>query len=290
DAFLKLSGDKTLSVQKKLALAFSGWVLGSGNANTNLDLAIRQWEARFLAAEYLRTPAESNRAAILEKIRRLEGVKPEHLGQMVPYLPPILETPGIKPGHAHMVTVAGREGKPAIKYAVLLPPEYNPQRQYPAIVALRPQERSLQTELLWWGGSAKKQGQAQRQGYIVIAPEYVQGKTGGYDYSSQAHVAVIESLRDARKRFSIDSDRVFLSGHGSGGDAAFDMGMSHPDLFAGVIPIVGVSDKYCNWYYLNARHMPWYIVSGELARNSLQRNARQLTQIMTKMEIEPHDN
>ena len=46
----------------------------------------------------------------------------------------------------------------------------------------------------------------------------------------------VESIRDARKRFRIDSDRVFLAGHGEGGNAAFDIGMSRPDLFAGVIP------------------------------------------------------
>ena len=45
-------------------------------------------------------------------------------------------------------------------------------------------------------------------------------------------------LRDAMRRFSIDSDRVFLSGHSIGGDAAWDIGLAHPDLWAGVIPIV----------------------------------------------------
>ena len=53
-------------------------------------------------------------------------------------------------------------------------------------------------------------------------------------------------LRDACKRFSIDIDRVFLSGHSMGGDAAWDIGLAHPDLWAGVIPIVAAADKYVN--------------------------------------------
>jgi hypothetical protein len=226
DAFLKLAGDATLSVEEKLALAYSGWILGSGNANTNLDLTIRQWEARFLAIEYLRTPGGNERKLLSKKLARLEGVKPEHLGQMIAYLPPLVETPEIKPGEPTELTVSGREGKPPIKYAVQLPPEYNPHHVYPAIVALRPLERSVKTEVQWWGGTVSKPGPAQRHGYIVIAPDYAEGMAGAYDYSSQAHVAVIECLRDACKRFSIDCDRVFLSGHGHGGDAAFDIGMS----------------------------------------------------------------
>lgn len=285
DAFLKLAGDATLTVDEKLALAYSGWILGSGNANTNLDLTIRQWEARFLAIEYLRTPGGNERKLLLEKIERQEGLKPEHLGQMVPFLPPLVETPEIKPGEPTILTVAGREGKPPIKYAVQLPPEYNRHHVYPAVVTLRPLERSVKTAVQWWGGTVKKPGPAQRRGYIVIAPEYAEGMTGGYDYSSQAHVAVIECLRDACKRFSIDCDRVFLSGHGHGGDAAFDIGMSHPDLFAGVVPIAGICDKYCRYYHLNAKHMPWYIVNGEYCRNSMERNSHQLMRMMGKLPV-----
>ncbi len=54
-----------------------------------------------------------------------------------------------------------------------------------------------------------------------------------------------------------------------GGDAAFDIGMSHPDEFAGVIPISALAKHYCKWYWENAKHVPWYLVSGELCRDSL---------------------
>ncbi|MFQ5731089.1 MAG: hypothetical protein ACE5KM_03935 [Planctomycetaceae bacterium] len=291
DAFLKLPDDPGLDDkdQEKLALAYSGWILGSGNAITNLDLTIRLWEARFLAVEYLRTEKPQRQDELIEKIRKLEGVKPEHIGWMIPYLPPIIETPDVRPGKPSVLTVAGRDGKPPLRYAVLLPPEYTPSRSYPTIVALRPEERTILTELQWWGGSGGKPGQSQRRGYIVIAPEYTDGKTGSYDYSTQAHVAVIECLRDARKRFNVDSDRVFLSGHGSGGDAAFDIGMSHPDLFAGAMPITGISDKYCMYYWSNAKHLPWYVVGGELARDSLLRNSRELSRMMRNRKPRPVD-
>jgi hypothetical protein len=77
-------------------------------------------------------------------------------------------------------------------------------------------------------------------------------------------VAVLNSLRDACRRFSIDTNRVFLSGHAMGGTAAWDIGLSHPDLFAGVIPIACQIDKYCKLYWENARHLPIYYVIGQM--------------------------
>ena len=74
------------------------------------------------------------------------------------------------------------------------------------------------------------------------------------------------SLRDACRRFSIDTDRVFLSGHSMGGDAAWDIGLAHPDLWAGVIPIVAQSDRYCTLYWENARYVPFYVVGRRAGR------------------------
>ena len=285
DAFLKLADDRTLKESDRLALAYSGWMLGAANAHTDLKLATQQWQARFLVLEYLRTDNPLKRKRLLTTIQKIESLKPEHIGWMLPHLPPVIETPYVKPGRVSHVKVAGREGKPTLTYSVLLPPEYSPHRKYPTIVALRPGERTTSAAAVWWGGTEERPGPAQRHGYIVIAPEYAGGRGGAYDYSSQAHAAVIQCLRDARKRFRIDSDRTFLSGIGTGGDAAFDMGMSHPDLFAGVIPITGISDKYCMWYLNNAKDVPWYIVNGELARDSLSRNARELSKMMVKSPV-----
>ena len=62
-----------------------------------------------------------------------------------------------------------------------------------------------------------------------MAPEWAAENQHQYDYSGREHGVVLACYRDACKRFSIDTDRVFLSGHAMGGDAAWDMGLSHPD-------------------------------------------------------------
>jgi hypothetical protein len=58
-----------------------------------------------------------------------------------------------------------------------------------------------------------------------------------------------------------------------GGDAAWDIGLAHPDLWAGVIPIVAQSDRYCTRYWENARYLPFYVVAGELDGGKLSKNA-----------------
>ena len=72
--------------------------------------------------------------------------------------------------------------------------------------------------------------------------------------------------RAATKRFAIDTDRVFLSGHSLGGDAAWDIALAHPDLWAGLVAIVPTADRYVTHYWPNARRLPIYVVGGELDR------------------------
>jgi pimeloyl-ACP methyl ester carboxylesterase len=133
----------------------------------------------------------------------------------------------------------------------------------------------------FWSGVDGTVGQSQRRGYIVIAPEYVaEAKNRHYDYSPESHQIVIDALRDALQRFSIDSNRVFLSGHSMGGDAAWDIGFSHPHLFAGVMPISGAIDRHAKYYLDNARTLPLYAVAGEFDRDLFARNAVPFTKMM----------
>lgn len=288
DAFLKLADDESLAAADKLAIAYSGWLLGSAAAVTDLDAAIRLWDARFLIREFFRENNPGRRSKLVSELESIEGVGPEQVGQLIPRMPPAIDAPGIRPGEIGRVEVDSPDLEVPFSYAVLLPQEYNPRHIYPMIVTLRPAEQSTFEQVRWWGVTRslttgeEMPGQSQRHGYIVIAPEYTDEKQTTYGYGAAAHYIVLQSIRDARRRFNVDSDRVFLSGHRMGGDAAFDIGMSHPHVFAGVIPIGGMIDKHCHWYWQNARRLAWYVVGGELDRNSLERNDRELSQMMRR--------
>jgi len=284
DAYFKLAADPQLRPEEKLALALSGWVVGSDNSVTEIDQALRLWQARFLLQDYLQsaTDAAAERTTILEKLESLEGVGPERIAQLIPLLPPTRDPGGAVAGRATRIQVAAEKDDQSTAYWVSLPYEYHPDHSYPLIVALHSETGTPQQELqAFWGGTEERGGQSQRRGYIVIAPEYVgKADSKGYDYNSGAHQIVINSLRDARHRFSIDSDRVFLSGHGMGGDAAWDMGLAHPHIFAGVIPINGAIDRHAKYYMDNGRQLPLYPVNGELDHDLLTRNGAPLMHMM----------
>lgn len=269
-AFRNLHDDDTLTARERIALAYSGWLLGNADALTDLDAARRLWTARYLVEDYLRAGGEDERRRIALDLKNLESVTVERVLAMLPMLDLPIETPHLVPGDHLHIEADSAIGK--VNYSVLLPLEYNPRRKYPAVVSLRPAERSTDDMLTWWGGSREKPLQSQRRGYIVIAPEYADEDQKHHDYSARTREYVEAALFDARKRFRIDSDRVFLSGHGMGADAAFDIGMSRPHLFAGVIPIAGAIDGHCINYWKNAEHLAWYVVSGELDQNRLERN------------------
>ncbi len=260
DAFLKSENDAQLTADQHLALAYSSWVVGAANAVTDLDQAVRFWDARFVMLEYARADNVQACEQHSQQLRQIEGVGPKIVMQLVSQLPPSLDASGIEPGEPHRVVVTPEGRIPEVAYSVLLPPEYSPHHSYPLLIVLRSRGRTNHELLHWWGGQPDQSGPAMKRGYIVIAPEYTDDQQAEYTYSITSHQAVIDSLRDARRRFSVDSDRVFLAGHGMGADAAFDLGMSHPDEFAGVIPIGGDCVLYPKATYLNGRHTAWYVV------------------------------
>src|SRR5207244_5425519 len=74
-----------------------------------------------------------------------------------------------------------------------------------------------------------------------------------------------------RRRFSVDSDRVFLFGREQGGLMAYDIGLSHPDQFAGVMPqnaapryVKGGGGDFISRYWPNAQYLPFYVVEGDV--------------------------
>jgi pimeloyl-ACP methyl ester carboxylesterase len=265
--FLQAANDDQLGPGEKLALAFSGWVTGTDDATTDLGKALRLWEARDLVREYLRSDNPVHREELFAALRPMEGIGTATAKLLIRQLPPVLDAETIAPGTIAEVTLPTVTEDPPIAYRVMLPPEYSPRRLNPLLVVLRPEHKTTDETIAFWAGTAESPGWAARRGYIVIAPEYLPADVREYPYSAAAQTAILRSLRDARLRFAVDPDRVFLTGHDMGGDAAFDVGFSHPDEFAGVLPIGGVSEHYGRFEYENGQYTAWYVVRGELGRD-----------------------
>jgi enterochelin esterase-like enzyme len=264
DTFLSLVAKPDLAPEEKLAAAISGWAVGNPFSEPNTDRAIALWEARDKTLQYVTEPNVARRQRIVAELKAQEAISVDlaaHvIENMVPWIPTNIPDP-FKPTKIAVEGIGDR----AIDYWVQLPPGYSPYHQYPVIVTLHGRGVSPETQLGWW--SSAPGFQAGRHGYIVIAPEYITDPKEGYKYDAAAHDAVLHSLIDARRRFSVDSDRVFLTGHSTGGEAAWDIGLAHPDLFAGVIPICGAPQKFSEFYWQNAQHLPFYVIDGERDAN-----------------------
>ena len=284
-SFILLKNDEGLQPEEKIALAVSGWTVGSNEATDNLPIARSLYQVRNLTRAYLRSRVPSERKNIVTRIRAEEAGQPKWVAAVLSHMKPPHQLSDVldnTQGFYQFETEVGN-GLQNVPYLLQLPPEYDPYRQYPAIISLHARDTSPGHQIDWWAGgvdaSGRRAGQAGRHGYIVIAPAWAQPRQSKYQFTAREHAAVISSLRHASRRVSIDTDRVFLSGHGSGGDAAWDRGLAHPDLWAGVIPIVATADRskysYNALYWRNAKYVPFYFVGGELDATKMSKNAYQ---------------
>ena len=260
-----------------LAYAVSGWVRGKNGADADVPGAVKAWAARELVLDYLRLPVANDRKARLDAFVKAHGKLPaaDDLAQLVTLLPPAYpadvtdrrwrpvpaaEAAGVS-GVIRANTGPVPDAGNGVEYVLRLPPEYHPGRAYPVVIALT--TPGLTAEDL----VARLSEQAEKGGYIVAAPVWTNAFGAlGYDYTGKNHHLVTATLRDVLRRFQADPDKVFLFGIKAGADFAVDLGMAHPDLFAGVggfcpAPPAGLAVEY----WANAQRLPMYLVAGEAA-------------------------
>ncbi|GAB6165741.1 peptidase [Thermostilla marina] len=279
--FAQLVDDDTLLAEERVALAVSGWFVGANLAGRRLPVALSLYRVRELVRRYLTAEDALTRSEVLKELEGEEGATPTYVSAVLAHMEPV-DAPELseEAGGYFVVDVPETVPERANRYLVQLPPEYNPLRKYPTIVTLHGAGTTAAQQVDWWAGERTENGvrlgQAGRHGYIVVAPMWTTEHQSRYDYSLQEHLAVLHAVRDACRRFSIDTDRLFLSGHFMGGDAAWDIGLAHPSMWAGVIPVCGRSDRYCSFYWPNAKLLPFYVVMGELDGSLLKDNSRDL--------------
>ncbi len=264
--YLDLRENRDLSAEARLGLLISAWLAGVPYAQPNLPRALELWRARRLIERYVRSsPLERER--IESELEEMEGLTPELARELIRYLPPPLaDATKVEPGVITRIDLPFESDAQSTGYYVLLPPEYHPEHRYPAVVTLRGRVTTAKMQVEWWAR------QAQRNGYIVIAPDYLDDSSQGYRYSVAEHLRVIHAVRDASLRFSIDRDRVFLSGHYEGAEAAWDIGLGHADQFAGLIPIAGAPGTFTRFYRPNGALLSIFLVDGSLNDDSPQNN------------------
>jgi hypothetical protein len=243
------------SPEALMSLAVSGWLMGNDLAETDVPTALALWQARGFVLDYLKAPDRKRLAAFSRKL----PVPLDELAQMIRSLPPANPEPMAniqKKGFGIDAPIkASRDDAKTTPYFLQLPPEYHHQRTYPVLLVLHSADGSAKHMLRRWGDLAAQHG------YILAAPEWSTGSSE-YQYSEEEHARVLDVLRDLRRRFQVDSDRVFLFGFEEGGNMAYDLGLAHPDLFAGVMPMGARPKFFAVHYWPNAQYLPFYVTVG----------------------------
>lgn len=129
-------------------------------------------------------------------------------------------------------------------YALYVPHSYDPSRKYPLIVALHEEDSNHIAELKHVFALPARYGENSLQtlmtlpvlpdaNYVVVCP-FARGNMG---YQGVAEQDVYDALEDVKRRYSIDEDRVYLTGGSMGGGAALWMALTRPDVWAAVAPV-----------------------------------------------------
>ena len=251
-----LAQGSDMAAESRFALAATGWMLGPDGATDVFLQAAGIFQIRYLVRDYLATTDidDAIRAEIISEIRGQEGFSIERVAALVRHLSPE-SSPSLIEAVENRSPLVIRSGDNETRSLALLPAEYRATRRYPLLIAFPRGGMTAEATAAWW------QPHTEKHGYILMVPELYDAESG-YGASAKQHREMLALLRNVKTELSIDDDRVFVAGHGIGGEAAMDVATSHPELFAGVLSIASLGRRHIQWTAHNSGDLPWYIVIG----------------------------
>ena len=122
-----------------------------------------------------------------------------------------------------------------LDYLLFLPKDYDPKskNKWPLILFLHGAgERGTNVWKVATHGPPKHIAQHPEFPFIVISPQCPEGQIWSED-------ALLGLLQEALRKYKVDASRVYLTGLSMGGYATWDLGLSHPEKFAAIVPICG---------------------------------------------------
>jgi pimeloyl-ACP methyl ester carboxylesterase len=249
--------DSTQSAEEVLATAVSGWLQGNQAALPDVRSALKLARAREFLVDYLQADNDQKRPGLMSGFKSGNDLPIDMMSRLIRMIPPPDAHPA-KEINTQVQTIQIANGNGS--YLLQLPPDYHHQRAYPVLMVLHSGRDRADDTLRRFSEEAAKYG------FILAAPLWAGNKAFGakYQYTSKQHGIALDTLRDLRRRFQIDSDRVVMFGWEDGANMAFDVGLGHPDQFAGVVPMNGGLTPFAKRFYsTNAQYLPFYVIEGE---------------------------
>jgi len=154
-------------------------------------------------------------------------------------------------------------------YGLYLPQNYDATKAYPLVVSLHGAGSNHRLNLRRVFGKSNAEGETDVEAsryfpdwehvdYIVAAP-FARGTMG---YQGVAEKDVMDVIADVRRRFSIDENRMYLTGLSMGGGGTLWIGLTRPDLWAAIAPVCPAPPQGTEQLAPNALHVPVHIFQG----------------------------
>ena len=157
-----------------------------------------------------------------------------------------------------------------------LPANYDPAKKWPLVIQLHGYNPANPVYVRWWAADSRYAGIdtefSNHRQVIYMEPH---GR-GNVSYLGMGDSDVVHAIADAKRLFSVDDDRVYLTGDSMGGWGTWEIANRHPDLFAAIAPVFGGSDYHSRMSeeelaklslvdrFLNEKESTWAMADGLL--------------------------
>jgi predicted peptidase len=139
-----------------------------------------------------------------------------------------------------------------LKYLLYLPKEYSARQRWPLLLFLHGAgESGDDLEKVKTHGPPKLVAQGKDFPFIIVSP---QSPGGGWD------VDTLNALLDViEKKYTVDEDRVYLTGLSMGGFGTWALAIEHPERFAAIVPIAAGGTP---WRARRLKSVPAWVFHG----------------------------
>ena len=149
-------------------------------------------------------------------------------------------------------TYADKDGN-KLPYRLLKPEDYDPQKKYPLVLFLHgagecgtDNKAQLKNSVVEF---TKEENRKKRPCFLAV-PQCPSMKVGWSDFRSKtpgkapsdAARLALEIVAELQKQYSIDPNRLYITGLSMGGYGTWDIITRHPDMFAAAVPVCGGGD------------------------------------------------
>ncbi len=167
-------------------------------------------------------------------------------------------------------------------YRFFIPTNYDAKKKWPLAVALHGMGGDENSFFAGYNNGVIRRT-AEERGYIVVCPK---GRGPTSMYMAAAERDVIDVIKEMKREFSIDDNRVYLIGHSMGGYGSWSIAVNNPDLFAAIAPIAGGGSPSTVGKLKAITHISWIVIHGDKDPTVPVEESRKMVKVGKELGIE----